>query len=88
MLCEYAHPNNSGTFGSYAAPDHSTIEVHFGAYPRNEDVLKRHIESTVVISLEMLNHVQKNYENVINEALDTCHELHEQGRLKAAYDET
>lgn len=87
MLCEYAHPNNSGTFGSYTAPDHSTLEVQFGAYLRNEEILKSHIQNTVVISLEMLNHVQENYENIVNDALDTCHELHEQGKLKVAYDE-
>ncbi len=88
MLCEYAHPNNSGTFGSYTAPNHSTLEVHFGAYLRNEDILKRHIQSTILISLEMLSHVQHNYENIINEALATCQELHAHGKLKAAYHET
>ena len=87
MLCEFAHPNYSGTFGSYTAPDHSTLEVHFGAYPRNEAALRSHIESTVTILLEMLNHVQENYEKTITEALNTCHELHKQGKLKAAYNE-
>jgi len=88
MLCEYAHPNNSGTFGSYADPNHSTLEVKFGSYPRNKETLKKNIQSTVVISMEMLNHVQQDYEKIINEALDTCQELHEQGKLKDAYNET
>lgn len=87
ILCEYAHPNYSGTFGSYTKPDDPKHEVHFGAYLRNEEALRGYIENTVVIALELLNHIQQKYEKVLNEALDACHELHVAGKLKVAYDE-
>ncbi|WP_447076943.1 hypothetical protein [Vibrio alginolyticus] len=82
MLCEYAHPNYSGTFGAYGAPNHKTLEVTFGGYPRSSETLKSHIESTLIICISLLDSIQEKYEAVINSALDVCHELHENGTLK------
>ena len=82
MLCEYAHPNYSGTFGAYGAPNHETLEVTLGEYPRSEKTLKSQIESTLIICISLLDSIQEKYEHVINSALDVCHELHEQGKLK------
>jgi hypothetical protein len=81
-LCEYAHPNYSGTFGAYAAPNHETLEVVFGDYPRSKKELKTYIESTLTICIFLLNSVQEEYEEVINSALNVCLELHQQGKLK------
>lgn len=82
MLSEYAHPNYSGTFGAYAQPNHETLEVHLGEYPRSKETLLSHIKSTIIICLELLTYIQENYEEMLNEALDVCHELHEAGKLK------
>jgi hypothetical protein len=82
MLCEYSHPNYNGTFGAYGAPNHETLEVTLGNYPRSSETLKSHIESTLIICVSLLDSIQEKYEAVINSALDVCHELHEQGKLK------
>ena len=82
ILCEYAHPNYSGTFGAYGQPNHETLEVTLGRYPRSEETLKRHIESTLVICISLLESIQEKYESVINSALDVCFELHQEGKLK------
>ncbi|QHS14953.1 hypothetical protein [Shewanella sp. Arc9-LZ] len=88
MLSEYAHPNYSGTFGAYANPNHETLEVTFGKYPRSEKTLKNHIENTIIISVSMLDNLQEGYEKVINEALDVCLDLHRSGKLKEQLVET
>lgn len=82
MLCEYAHPNFSGTFGAYAGVNNENLEVTLGEYPRSKKILKTHIESTLIMCVTLLNSVQKKYEEVINLALDVCQELHEEGKLK------
>lgn len=82
MLSEYAHPNYSGTFGAYGKPNHETLEVTLGAYPRSKDILKKHIESTLIICIGLLDSIQENYDQVINTALSVCHELHDAGKLK------
>lgn len=81
MLCEYAHPNYSGTFGAYGEPNHKTLEVTFGKYPRSEKILKRKIENTLIICISLLDSIQENYKEVINSALDVCHQLQDQGKL-------
>ena len=83
MLSEYAHPNYSGTFGAYGYPNHETLEVTLGNYPRSKETLLSHIEQTICISVGMLDIIQEKYETVINSALDVCHELHDEGKLKA-----
>ena len=80
MLSEYAHPNYSGTFGAYGNPNHETMEVELGVYPRTKKILEHHIESTLIISIELLGSIQENYEQDINAALDVCHELHDAGK--------
>lgn len=82
MLSEYAHPNYSGTFGTYAQPNHETLEVSFQAYSRSRERLTTHIGSTICICINLLEPVQNKYEDVINSALDVCIELHEAGVLK------
>lgn len=82
MLSEYAHPNYSGTLGAFGNPNHETLEVSFGNYPRSRKTLENHIESTLIICVSLLNSIQEKYESVINLALDVCHELHEKGLLK------
>jgi len=82
MLCEYAHPNYSGTFGAYGEPNQETLEVTFGQYPRSEEVLKSHIESTLTNCIFLLDSMQEKYETVINSALDVCIDLHERGLLR------
>ena len=82
MLSEYAHPNYSGTFGAYAVPDKENLEVSYGwSYPRSKKRLTSHIESTIVICIELLEVIQEKYEKVINDALDVCQELHKKGEL-------
>ena len=81
MLCEYAHPNYSGTFGAYGSPNEETLEVTLGEYPRQNN-LKKLIETTLIICLSLLETVQDEYEEVINSALDICHELHKNGTLE------
>ncbi len=87
-ISEYAHPNYSGTFGAYANPNHETLEVVFGSYPRSENTLRSHIENTIIISVSMLDNIQENFENTINDALDICVELHQSGKLKEQLIET
>jgi hypothetical protein len=82
MLSEYAHPNYSGTFGAYAEPNHETLDVVFGKYPRSEKTLNSHIENTIIISVSMLDNIQEGYESIINQALDVCVDLHQSGNLK------
>ncbi|WP_096086292.1 hypothetical protein [Agaribacterium haliotis] len=82
MLCEYAHPNYSGTFGAYGKPNHERLEVTLGNYPRSKDTLKKHIESTLIICVSLLDSIQEEYESVINSALDICFDLHKEGKLK------
>jgi len=55
MLCEYAYPNYNGTFGAYGKPDHETLEVNFGRYPRSRETLKGHVESTLIICMSLLD---------------------------------
>jgi hypothetical protein len=81
-LCEYAHPNYNGTFGAYGNPNHETLEVTLGSYPRSSETLKMHIESMLIICISLLDSIQEKYETVINSALDVCHDLHEQDTLK------
>tara|TARA_R110001606_G_scaffold399285_2_gene583674 strand:+ start:3371 stop:4069 length:699 start_codon:yes stop_codon:yes gene_type:complete len=88
MLSEYAHPNYSGTFGAYAEPNHETLDVAFGRYPRSEKILNSHIENTIIISVSMLESIQEGYEGVINQALDVCVDLHQKGKLKEQLIET
>jgi len=88
MLSEYAHPNYSGTFGAYAEPNHETVEVVFGNYPRSEKTLNSHIENTIIISVSMLDTIQEDYESIINQALDVCVDLHQKGKLKKQLVET
>jgi hypothetical protein len=80
-LCEYAHPNYSGTFGAYAAPNPETLEVVFGDYPRSKKGLKTYIETTLTLCILLLDSAQEKYEHIINSALEVCLELHEQGKL-------
>jgi hypothetical protein len=82
MLSEYAHPNWSGTMGAFAAPNKEKLEVVFGQYIRSEETMKKHVESTLIICLKLLNSIEETYQEVINEALDVCHELHGKGKLK------
>ena len=82
MLSEYAHPNYSGTFGAYAIPDKENLEVSYSwNYPRSKKTLTTHLESTLIICIELLEAIQEKYETVINDALDVCLELHEKGEL-------
>ena len=88
MLSEYAHPNYSGTFGAYAEPNHETLDVVFGKYPRSEKTLNSHIENTIIISVSMLDNIQEGYDSIINQALDVCVDLHQSGNLKEQLIET
>lgn len=81
ILSEYAHPNYSGTFGAYGEPNHETLEVSLGNYPRSKDTLLMHVELTICICVELLDFTQEKYEAVIDSALEVCRELHDSGRL-------
>jgi len=81
-LCEYSHPNYSGTFGAYGMPNQDTLEVILGQYPRSEERLKKIIESSIMIFVSLLDSIQENYEEAVNSALNVCLELHEQGKLE------
>ena len=81
-LCEYAHPNYSGTFGAYAKPNHETLDVELGEYPRTKEILETHIESTIIICVTLFDSIQEKYEDALNTALTVCHELHDSGKLK------
>ncbi len=65
-----------------AVPDKENLEVSYGwSYPRSKKTLTTHIESTLIICIELLEAIQEKYEKVINDALDVCQELHEKGKL-------
>lgn len=81
-LCEYAHPNYNGTFGAYGNPNPETLEVTLGKYPRSKNTLRVLVENTLIICVSILNPIHETYGVVVNAALDVCHELHEQGKLK------
>jgi 5-bromo-4-chloroindolyl phosphate hydrolysis protein len=53
-----------------------------GAYPRSRETLEQHIESTLIICIQLLSTIEENYEQLMNAALDACHELHDAGKLK------
>jgi hypothetical protein len=81
MLSEYSHPNYSGTMGAFGKPNHASLEVEIGLYPRSKEMLKSHLQSTLIICIQLLDTIQQDYEVQINRALDACHELHAAGKL-------
>ena len=75
MLSEYAHPNRNGTLGSYGKPNHETLEVTFGKYLRNEKTLKKHVENTLILSIEVLEFIEEKYNKLIHSALEVCKKI-------------
>jgi hypothetical protein len=81
LLSEYAHPNYSGTFGVFGQPNHETLDVVISPTKNSISRMKKHVELTLMICLELLGTIQEVYEKQINVALETCIEMHEQGKL-------
>jgi hypothetical protein len=81
LLSEYAHPNNAGTFSAYGQTNLEFIKVNVGPNKKSMLRMKKHIESTLMICITLLDTIQKGYEPVINGALEYCIECHENGEL-------
>ena len=81
LLSEYAHPNYSGTLSVYTKPDHDTLKVEFGSYPRPVERLKNVIEETLIISISLLTSIQRTYDTALKSALEVCIVLHDNDEL-------
>lgn len=81
MLSESAHPNYQGVLGTYSQPDHETLEVAIGMSSKSEDRLQSLVLTTIQICSLLFEHVQSEFEDLMNKALDMCVELHEKGEL-------
>ena len=85
-LCEFAHPNYCGTLGAYTSHNYAEKEVFYSQYPRCEDELKATIELTIISSMEIINHIEKEYNTVAKLAIDASIWLYENGKLISAYE--
>ena len=81
ILSESAHPNYQGVLGAYSSPNHETKEIEIGAGRESEKRLSTLVKTTVQICVHLFEHIQSEFEERMNNALDICVELHEQGKL-------
>lgn len=81
MLSESAHPNYQGVLGTYSQPNHETLEVAIGLSSKAEDRHQVLVTTTIQICALLFEHVQSEFEDLMNQALDICIDLHEKGEL-------
>jgi len=81
MLSESAHPNYQGVLGAYSSPNHETKEVCIGVVHKSDERLGTLVKKTIQICVHLFEHIQSEFEGHMNNALDICVELHEQGKL-------
>ena len=85
ILSESAHPNYSGVLGSYSIANHDTLEVKVGLNKDAKEGLYENVTSTILICSILFENIQDRYESLLNQALDICIELHEQGKLSGIF---
>ena len=81
ILSDYAHPNYSGTIGTYAKTDKNSLKVEIGPKVKSIENLKKIIQVTMDACLYMLTPLLDAYVDLLNKSQDVCIDLHEQGIL-------
>jgi hypothetical protein len=70
-LCEYAHPNLKGGFGTYVRTDEHTLETYFGINPQGLEMSTWGLGSLHIILIigteinKRLNAFQPEFENMV-----------------------
>lgn len=80
-LSESAHPNCSGVLGAYSIPNHESLVVDIGLTPKASDRLASLVEATIGLCVILFQQIQLEFEERMNNTLEICIELHEEGRL-------
>lgn len=85
ILSEYAHPNYSGTLGTYTKPNDEAKTTEVGSYPRSTNHLESIIESTLIVCISLLSPLHDEYSDLLNKLTDLCIELHDQEKLSEIF---